>query len=280
MRIRYLLIYFLFISHSFGEVATREEIKEIFYKAINSKEIDDEKRFYLLVLAARNVRKRMPEAPEIEELYLKAFKINIKPEYKIRAYFELFQHFYISKNNHKIKNHIKSVDAEIAKIKDEKFKKGISLSRDYYVVVSTNDTVQESLGKPITHFFGSVYDFDLVYRELDILITKKKFQEAFKLLNLKGVHSNDYSDIILTLDLLGYLNNKQTTNCDKFAKKFKGDPLSNACLSLKQYKVNKKVVYLKRIQEIFGNSEQYKLMNIVVSEIISQKSASKSDKLE
>ena len=169
---------------------------------------------------------------------------------------------------------------KLQKIKDEKFKKGINLSRDYYVVVSTNDTVQESLGKPITHFFGSVFDFDLVYRELDILITRKRFQEAFKLLNLKGVHSNDYSDIILTFDLLGYLNNKQTTNCDKFAKKFKGDPLSNACLSLKQYKVKNKVVYLKKIQDIFGNNEQYKLMNIVVSEIISKKSTSKSDKLE
>ena len=185
MRFGYLVICFLFIKNSFGDVATREEIKEIFYKAINSKEIDVEKRFYLLVLAARNVRKRMPEAPEIEELYLKAFDIKIKPTHKIRAYFELFQHFYILGESQKIKKHIKSVDAEIENIKDVKLKKGIVLSRDYYKVVSTNKTVQESLGKPITHFFGTIYDFDLVYRELDILVSNKDFKKAFQLLNLK-----------------------------------------------------------------------------------------------
>ena len=135
------------------------------------------------MLAARNVRKRMPKVPEIEELYLKAFDIKIKPTHKIRAYFELFQHFYILGESQKIKSAIKSVDAEIENIKDVKLKKGIVLSRDYYKVALTNKTVQESLGKPITHFFGTIYDFDLVYRELIFLYlikTLKSFS-AFEL---------------------------------------------------------------------------------------------------
>ena len=253
MLVRSLLTYlFLFVFFGLNLQADEisKEVKEIFYKAINSKEIDNEKRFYLLVLAARNVKKRLPRAPEIEELYLKSFKIeSIKPTYKLRAYFELLQHYYLIGKKSDIKNIVLAIEKEIKQLDDNSKERSL-LILDYYRVVLSDKTVEEVLGKPITKFFGTEYDFSILYRELEILIKRKKFIKAYDLLSMKRVTSNDYKDIILTYDLLSFFKGSKTTHCTDFAKVYPKDDLSKICLNLKEFKASKESKLINKMLEI------------------------------
>jgi hypothetical protein len=253
-------------SQTDSKIITPTEMKQIeerVQKELASKNLDQKKKFYLNLLAGRELYQyRFYDKAKI--YYQNAIKMNIKED-KTEAFINLIAIAIIKKDKPKVQlayDQAKNYFIEYPKFKNQEI--------DYYLksIDKYLPFKNEIDPKEITGFYGRfAHEENLIN-----LLKNKEYQKAFSNLNPNAMINAEDDFNITVFDSLNVLLNKKSVNALFCNKQFKKYPTSYAyniiiCGLLNDYLHNGKFdsKHLKRAEKYFKNEdiEKYYLLTMI-----------------
>lgn len=219
----------------------------------NKSKFTDERKFYLYMLGARNAAKYKELHFYSQKYYEKALKLKVDDKKLLRAQLEVGWFYRRSNLLNKLSSLVNESFNNYNKLKKTRanldFKK-IELNLNYFKVISSSQSVSDSINKDYSYFFGSKYDFEIVHHEMQTHMKNNNFDKALDLLKSEEISSKYYFDTVLSFDLLKIIKNKNINKlvCTESLKNLKVNgigPLEKVCNHLEQIR-SKGLVFNKK----------------------------------
>jgi len=257
------ILSFSFILILGSQINFKLPIPEIEFKIqqyIQEHKLSSEKIFYLYTLAARNLNKR-----NMRDLAKKYYELALKEkidsvDHKIETYSEFIYLLEEEKNYNLIKSEIMKLESIVKESKYLDSYPDFIFVIDYFKVIGSQDTVQNSINKDYHHFEESIFYSLVVDYEFEMRMRKGMFMEAYEM--FQG-HTQSISQVDLRSahDLLSIILKKNPPRwyCEDTLKEVHNEnklPVK-VCKALNEKRLNKTISI--NLQDLINDQNHYLL---------------------
>jgi hypothetical protein len=201
-----------------------EKVEQQVAEMIRQHQAPDAKLFYLYILAARNMRRHHFHDLAVR-YYNKGLALNVEfNQNRLQAMLELAWTLLNLQRHEELKKVTLDLRQFARQHQFDQSMQSLKLTFDYFDVQSSPEkTVSEILGKTPMHFSQTNYFNFIVARELQLLMKRGDFTQAYDLFVNGGINSRSYYHHLLAYDLLAKINHSESPlNCLERAKSQSG----------------------------------------------------------